>query len=44
MRGLIFTAMVIVFAVSMLPACGVEQPVNMDAVIKQPKAFVGSDT
>ena len=44
MRGLIFRALVIVFAVSMLPACGVEQPVNMDAVLKQPKAFVGSDT
>ncbi len=44
MRGLIFRAMLIVLAVSLLPACGTEQPVNMDAVLKQPKAFVGSDT
>jgi len=44
MRGLIFRAIVIVFAVSLLPACGTEQPVNMDAVLKQPKTFVGSDT
>jgi len=44
MRCLIIRAVVIVFAVSLLSACGAEQPVNMQAVLKQPKAFVGSDT
>ena len=44
MRGLIFRAMVIVFTLSTMTACTTEQPVNMDAVLKQPKSFVGSDT
>jgi len=44
MRGLIIRVMVIIFAVSTLTACTTEQPVDMDAVLKQPKSFVGSDT
>jgi hypothetical protein len=27
-----------------LAGCAAEQPVDMDAILKQPKAFVGSDT
>jgi formate-dependent nitrite reductase cytochrome c552 subunit len=36
--------MAIVFAGLALAACTTEQPVNMDAILKQPKSFVGSDT
>jgi len=35
---------VLVLAGLMVAACTTEQPVNMDAVLKQPKGFVGSDT
>ena len=35
---------VLVLAGLMFGACTTEQPVNMDAVLSQPKSFVGSDT
>ncbi|MFO7716111.1 multiheme c-type cytochrome [Desulfosarcina sp.] len=44
MRGLQFWAMMVIFAASTLAGCTTEQPVNMDAILKQPKIFVGSDT
>ena len=43
MRGLTLRAMTIFFAIIALAACTTEQPVNVEAVLSQPKTFVGSD-
>ena len=43
MRGLRLRAMIIVFVIFALAACTTEQPVNVEAVLSQPKTYVGSD-
>ncbi|NNG00952.1 MAG: hypothetical protein HKM93_16305 [Desulfobacteraceae bacterium] len=44
MRGIVFRSIIIFSGVVTLLACGAETPVNITAILDQPRTFVGSDT